>query len=71
MGEETLIDKIEQIRARHNHIKETWWAPDDPCFNQAHDDRGYLLAEVERQALYIEYLQEKIDAVHTALRGKP
>ena len=43
-----MIDKIEQIRARHNHIEETWWAPDDPCVNQAHDDRGYLLAEVER-----------------------
>ncbi len=23
-------------------------APDRPCVNQAHDDRGYLLAEVER-----------------------
>jgi len=57
-----MTDKIAEIRARHNHIEETWWAPDDPCVNQAHDDRGYLLAEVERQARHIEGLREKIDA---------
>lgn len=69
MGEETLTDKIAEICARHNHIEETWWAPDDPCVNQAHDDRGYLLAEVERLNAEVEKLYNEDTKTRHALKG--
>lgn len=56
-------DKIAEIRARHQRIETT----DDAIlvyfeFSWANADRGWLLAEVERQARHIEELREKIDA---------
>jgi hypothetical protein len=52
-------DKIAEIRARHE--SPGVMLPME-ALGQAIADRAVLLAEVERQALYIEWLREKIDA---------
>ena len=54
-------DKIEEIQAQHA-IDERWRNGPSMLSPQSHDHRGYLLAEVERQARHIEELQSKIDA---------
>lgn len=50
-------DKIAEIRARHDAVNNVLRGS-----SQMHDDRAFLLAEVERQAQHIEELQAKIDA---------
>ena len=75
MGEETLIDKIEQIRARHEvdtkiatvllnqELSPTWtlagwWA---------HDDRAWLLTEVERLTRERNEARAEVERLREAL----
>ncbi len=67
--EHAIVAWIEAARAAGNPVPAPSVppAPDRPCVNQAHDDRGYLLAEVERLTRERDTLRKVIlDAAYDA-----
>ena len=67
-----MTDKIAEIRARHQRIETT----DDALlvnleFSWANDDRGWLLAEVERLRAENEALRSGLAIAYQMLGAKP
>lgn len=58
-----MTDKIAEIRARHT--SDTWRRYELKA--QIHDDRAFLLAEVEKQRAEIERLRAEIDGLEAEL----
>ena len=63
-----MSDKIAEIRKRHNaaprRVRSHARIPDPSIdFTEAHEDRGWLLAEVERLRAEIERLREIIRTI--------